>query len=400
MREVRDILDRAEQAANHIALPDLRYEQLLLRHDRKHRNRRVGAAVVALVLFVALAAAFAGSVANNRSVPATGGTWSRVPRVGGMLSDNQLQDITTWNGHYVAIGADGNVKLSTDGLSWADLGPRAGGGDVLFAAGPDLIASGPGSYGFGHYSASPVFVSDDALSWTEAKAEGPGGPSIVTAGGPGLIGIGQDPTVRGIAAWTSVDGLRWAHAPGVSAYRGEHELVYIDSLIAGGPGFVASGTDGPSGSASTSSAAVWTSSDGLTWSRVPLQASLGSNGFTEMTQVVRTATGLLGVGFADGRYIHGRLSATAAVWASPDGITWERVAVNGEAFGTDATIADVIQAGPGLVAVGTGGIWTSPDGATWARASDVGTCSFTAVTDGPAGLVAVGDGCAWTTAEP
>ena len=63
----------------------------------------------------------------------------------------------------------------------------------------------------------------------------------------------------------------------------------------------------------------------------------------------------------------------AAVWTSPDGKTWTRVA-DDPAF-AGAAMYGVTGGSAGLAAVGFGGssaaIWTSPDGLTWTRVPDL-----------------------------
>ncbi len=107
----------------------------------------------------------------------------------------------------------------------------------------------------------------------------------------------------------------------------------------------------------------------------------------------------------------------AAVWTSPDGVDWARLA-HDPAF-DGAAMADVVAGGPGLVAVGataTGGrftpateqavVWTSADGGqSWRRidSSSFNGAGMTAVTAGGPGLVAVGgDGATvviWTSPD-
>ena len=97
------------------------------------------------------------------------------------------------------------------------------------------------------------------------------------------------------------------------------------------------------------------------------------------------------------------------VWTSPDGITWSRVPgnriENGDGPGHQE-MRSVIAAGPGLVAVGSAGfdgwpaaVWTSPDGITWSQdpygrdipSGEGGYGRMFSVTVGPSGLVAVGN---------
>jgi hypothetical protein len=64
-------------------------------------------------------------------------------------------------------------------------------------------------------------------------------------------------------------------------------------------------------------AAVWTSTDGATWSRVPPQPEvLGGPDFQAMGAVTAGGPGLVAVGESD---------QGPTVWTSTDGIMWSRV---------------------------------------------------------------------------
>ena len=140
--------------------------------------------------------------------------------------------------------------------------------------------------------------------------------SGVAVGGPGLVAVGGADTDA--AVWTSVDGIAWSRIPnedGVFSGAG------ISSVTRGGPGLVAVGQVGPD-------AAVWTSIDGITWTRVPQdEAVFGGEegpifGGAGMSSVTVGGPGLVAVG-SDGSPLGG---GDAAVWTSVDGIIWSRVA--------------------------------------------------------------------------
>ena len=167
-------------------------------------------------------------------------------------------------------------------------------------------------------------------------------------------------------------------------------------VTGGGPGLVAVGVDALGGDAA---AAVWTSPDGITWSRVPHDEAI-FGGLQGMFGVTGGGLGLVAVGVGDDN--------DAAVWTSPDGTTWSRVPHDEAIFGGDdfQVMLAVTGAGPGLVAVGqdwSGGnadaaVWTSPDGTTWSRVphdeaifGGAGDQEMLSVTVGGPGLVAVGN---------
>lgn len=135
------------------------------------------------------------------------------------------------------------------------------------------------------------------------------------------------------------------------------------SVTVGGPGLVAVGGDEPDAVAAMGGhrAAVWTSPDGYTWTRVPHdQAVFGGVAGDEqsMSDVVDTGGGLIAVG--------------GTVWTSPDGISWTRLRGEGLLAGLDdPSISAVTVGGPGLVAVGSNEVEFTQwgplrDGAVWA----------------------------------
>ena len=197
--------------------------------------------------------------------------------------------------------------------------------------------------------------------------------------------------------WTSPDGVTWSRVPHDEAVFGGGGWQQMASVIAGGPGLVAVGVDW----SGDFDAAVWTSPDGITWSRVPHdEAVFGGAGSQLMESVTAGGLGVVAVGLAglDGLF-------DAAVWTSPDGITWSRVPHNEAVLGGGVQMFDVTAGGPGLVAVGSAGfgglpfaaVWTSPDGITWSRVphdeavfGGGGWQYMSGVTAGGPGLVAVG----------
>ena len=228
--------------------------------------------------------------------------------------------------------------------------------------------------------------------------------SSVTVGGPGLVAVGDG------GVWTSVDGIAWSRVPHDAVVFGGEGSLEMVSVTAGGPGLVAVGQV-------EDFAVVWTSVDGITWSRVPHdEAVFGAADTQRMNSVTAAGPGLVAVGMADldsdeFPWGYGRV---AAVWTSPDGFSWSRVphsdavfdpAVAFEVAGS-AEMTSVTAGGPGLVAVGEANgfaaVWTSPDGITWSpvfrseRVLQLGnewaiaTTRMSSVTAGGPGVVAVG----------
>ena len=172
------------------------------------------------------------------------------------------------------------------------------------------------------------------------------------------------------------------------------------SVTAGGPGLVAVSSDGSNHEAPTGrwSAVVWTSVDGLSWSRVPHDETVfGGEGDQSMTGVAVGGPGLVAVGH-DGTGD----AATAAVWTSVDGLGWTRVPDDEAVFDAEGAqwVGSVAVGGPGLVAVVEGsaeGVWASVDGLTWSRIPHDEAVVGDASVGSPNAVIAVGP--AWSLSE-
>ncbi len=362
----------------------------------------------------------------------------------------------------VQTNNDAAVWTSVDGMTWSRVPHDA----AVFSpirrqTMTDLTAGGPGLVAVGHLSqtddfqnpghAAAVWTSVDGTTWSlvphdEEIFGGPGNQRLngVTAGGPGLVAVGSNGGGYGrsaaAAVWTSVDGLTWTRVPHDEVAFGGAEM---HSVAVGGPGLVAVGSSGVGGDNfdsqgtdppfvidgeyfdsqtteadrnHTTDAVVWTSVDGITWSRVPHDdVVFGGPGNQSMKEVIPFGPGWVAIG-ADGR---DHDSVDAAVWTSIDGVAWLRIPHDEEIFGgpDDQRMTSVTAGGPGLVAVGFDGlcshgdhdcedvdaaVWTSIDGVAWLRIphdddefGGAGSQLMSAVTANGQTLVAVGrDGTA------
>jgi hypothetical protein len=227
----------------------------------------------------------------------------------------------------------------------------------------------------------------------------------VTVGGPGLVAVGVDHPndtagqcqgARCIdhrddvaAVWTSPDGVNWSRVDHDAAVFGGAEM---NSVTVGGPGLVAVGSD-------DSYAAAWTSVDGINWSRSPHdEAVLGGARDQVMLSVTAGGPGLVAVGEGSG---------TTPIWSSVDGVIWSRVSAFYEPSEMDQPdiLLSVTVGGPGLVAVGDGQdevgrrstdavVWSSVDGTNWLRTPHdqavLGNADMIDVIAAGPGLIAVG----------
>lgn len=179
-----------------------------------------------------------------------------------------------------------------------------------------------------------------------------------TDGAPAAIGATT------AAVWHSNDARVWDRVPAAPATALDTALMTrIIALPAGG--FLVLGEE-----PATGAAIAWTSPDGATWQRITAASGLDAPGRTSFEAVTATPAGV----FIGGSYRTGN-SRKAAVWRSTDTVTWHRL--DSPAFGTSQAqeIATLASFRGGLVAGGAAtengtdaaAVWTSADGESWAR---------------------------------
>jgi hypothetical protein len=312
-------------------------------------------------------------------------TWSRVPLERAVFSaptgyQLEVSDIVAGGPGFVAVGGAGpggatkyaTVWTSPDGYTWS----RVPHDEAVFGVDLEIKAVTVGGPGLVAVGGVDVWTSPDGYEWSRIPRD----PTVfhpitddlrgVIAGGPGLVAFGESGGGTG-AVWTSPDGYTWTQLP---------DRMSIDSMVVGGPGLVAVGGRD-----------VWTSPDGYTWTRVPHDPSAFGKG--TMVDVAAGMSGLVAVGFQrDERYL-----MYAAVWTSPDGFSWTRVPHDEATFaGFHWDMTSVAAVGDGFVAVGSWAepnVWTSTDGVTWTRVPDDDTVfgeeSIHKVITGGPGIVAL-----------
>jgi hypothetical protein len=218
-----------------------------------------------------------------------------------------------------------------------------------------------------------VLHSGDGTTWTAGgslPASGDTQVSAIARWGDLLVAVGEDTTAiraeidKGVAtgarpagaAWTSTDGMTWQRVPDQPAFA-PGELLRVTARPAGL--IAVRGLDVGS---------LVFSHDGTTWSDAPV----GTPG-AKVTGVTATDAGFVAVGSVE---------ATAAAWVSPDGQHWQR-ATFPDGSDASADLVSVAAQGRRLVALGAvpapgdeaiPGAWTglaswlsADGGATWAR---------------------------------
>lgn len=188
--------------------------------------------------------------------------------------------------------------------------------------------------------------------------------SALARNGAGLMAVGAeylfDSSTANAEAWTSLDGKTWTRAEVDGGTDATMRLVYaVDS------GFVAIGTDGYSPHAGFArGTAIWTSPDGKRWTR--LASSKIPTGVTVMG-VARGTDGFVAVGEVAEPGVSGAQSRL--VWFSSDGLHFEPAAPPA-GLPADAVLRGVTWTGSAYVAVGhrlSGGAFAlrSTDGQVW-----------------------------------
>jgi hypothetical protein len=176
------------------------------------------------------------------------------------------------------------------------------------------------------------------------------------------------------AAWVSGDGLNWGPVPVEGTYDSSDES--MNSVTAGGPGFVAVGMDTFVDFGRRWEATVWVSEDGMSWQRISHPA-LTESKVQEMWGVTHSGSAVTAVGLSaesDNEW-------DAAVWVSSDGYGWERVSRDSLTTPGTGGIPDdhepTVVIGPnGFVAIGNEAqgenhaIWHSADGNNWEQVRD------------------------------
>jgi hypothetical protein len=264
-------------------------------------------------------------------------------------------------------GPDAAAWISTDGRLWRHVSQPAFHESTQIRM--TSVAAWHGGYVAAGYLGSLVgpiraafWTSPDAETWdrvaddaafADARVTGlaaaPDGSRLVAVGG-----VGDSQALTGAVAWQSIDGTTWQRTADTPKLRG----TVMNAVTWGSGGFVAVGSD-----VASVRAVAWTSADGTTWTEAPDDPGLDNFGLKiEIRDVTATESGYL----AGGHFLFGTQYPSAAIWTSPDGVAWTRVP-DAPGF-SQGKVQGVVAGGPGLVAVGSFGspdvsvptVWISP----------------------------------------
>lgn len=284
-------------------------------------------------------------------------------------------------GRAAAWVSDGTTgwKRAPDGPDLGNSGGSGGSSMSAVAWGQEMWVAGGIEWNESSGQDGVIWTSSDGFNWSRATLPDPGlGIMGLVAGGPGFVAVGSSESVDGDAMpgahsgiWTSVDGTIWARVPDGPIFAN----ALINAVVTGGPGLIAVG--------STIDAvdvngvfvpAIWTSTDGLTWTREatpadpnPWTSVAGTLQGRIMSNLVATPDGFVAVGTEFG--LTPMNFHRAAVWTSRDGRAWSRVPQDpvfdgGEDSSLSFGMRAVYLIGDRLIATGEtpGGptVWVSP----------------------------------------
>lgn len=270
---------------------------------------------------------------------------------------------------FVAVGKDGRILRSPDGLTWAEMSSgttelltavtwdgtrfRAVGKNGLYLHSADgttwqhgslpgtpflraIAATSHGLVAVGHRGA--IFVSANGTNWTDRSVDTPADFQTVVETGNGILALGK----HAASAW-SADGQQWTAGPQLDDGGTDiSSAIYHEGQVVAGCGM---GHDFETGNSSNSYGK-------FIHSRFPYAFDLLLDPKPRLNTLTRRG---------DGRIIAGGDNGT--IWTSADGIEWDRRRL------TNWRLADSETAGETTVFAGTGGMLWTADGEEWEFAS-------------------------------
>jgi hypothetical protein len=159
----------------------------------------------------------------------------------GLSEDTYFSAMAYGRGRYLAVGTQGQVGMSTDGIHWTNWVAESAWGFRTITFGKGLFAVGGSSAALG---GATVWLSGDGKNW-QARVVHPSNWVASVAYGRGRFVA----VVRAYGAWTSSDGLQWRQTLAVPAAPALSDVAYGNGV------FVCTGSSG----------AMYTSTDGEVW---------------------------------------------------------------------------------------------------------------------------------------
>jgi hypothetical protein len=277
------------------------------------------------------------------------GPWTLVSSLTQVSAGTDLAELSavTHGPHgWLAVGPGPLVLTSSDGTTW-----RSSSGITHDLAGVSAVQAASGPHGYvitgtvaepgGAYSRD-VWWSPDLVTWTKARdVNDTGGSSrvlAVAAGPAGFVSAGSHDKLP--AVWTSSDGRTWTAVstplpPGATAGVIQQVAVNGSHAVALGKQTTAHGVQ---------PLAERSDDGGKTWQPVPFTAPGPGVSFTALTASGGGFTAAAQFGSSGG-------TAAAAVWTSANGTSWARSSVSGLTDGGSHAITALAATGSAVTGI-------------------------------------------------
>ena len=286
--------------------------------------------------------------ATTQAAPAAAGstrsgpTWTAVD-VSSIFENRRINGITWGNNKFVAVGDDGNMAYSADGIKWTAIeDPGFGSSNNRIN---NIIWGNDKFVAVGGASTTPkVAYSSDGISWTCTTLDSSHPRTDIAWGNGTFVVVGSDQIMysRDGISWTKVTDTKFGGSDTIHGIAwGGGKFVALGNSDGRGLNYMAYSTDGT----------IWTGvepptfKDSTTWELSGNGIAWGGNKFVAV----------------------GKMASTGH---SEDGINWKAVRLD-DIFGEYNAINGVAWGGNRFVAVGDKDtIAFSPDGITWTKASN------------------------------
>jgi len=229
---------------------------------------------------------------------------------------NAIADMV-WNGsQFVAVATYGTILTSPDGTAWTTQVSGTN-SDLRGAAwdGSQFVVVG---------GAGTILTSPDGVTWTAQVSGTANNLQDIAWNGSQFVAVGSGTSGQVL---TSPDGIAWTTRAVVSAYLNLASVAWNGSVFA----------------AVDSLAAVYTSANGVTWTRVYVGNRTPYSIASDGNQFV--------------------VVGSSVIYTSPDGTAWS-VAEEGGNLGQ---ILGISWDGNQFLAAGSSRVFTSPDAGTWTQ---------------------------------
>jgi hypothetical protein len=224
----------------------------------------------------------------------------------------------------------------------------------------------------------PIWTSTDGLEWTQAKGPKSAFPpniavALVIYAHGHFLAFGESLAARGVLAWTSSDGKHW------KTYKAKHFPVAADNE--------------PSGVVATKSGLLLQTLEGGQTYHLWAQRGDAWRDLGDLPGDPRAAVVGVVPGSGAAKYVAaGTGQSNVAAWNSKTGAEWTAASITGPNPEHYEAINEIVNGGPGFVAVGVvdsaadievANVWTSSNGTHW---NTIDSPSFAATSQAAVGM--------------